>query len=97
VWKYRAALGAAERTAHARVKTPSSGHAGGNGNGHSGVVRRAVRVPWQEYDLRGLASTEARTSINSYLETDRSRRRKEHPRWPANEADECFPVVGLWS
>ena len=58
----------------AKVEVPSNGHAGGNGNGHSGVTRRAVRVPWQEYDLRGLSSTETRTWINSFLETDRSRK-----------------------
>jgi thioesterase domain-containing protein/acyl carrier protein len=44
----------------------------GNGNGSFGAHHR--RIAWQEYDLRGLTSSEARAWRDSFLETDQSQK-----------------------
>ena len=44
-------------------------HSNGDGNGN-GTAARAVRIPWQEHDLRGLPKDQARKWISSFLETD---------------------------
>jgi thioesterase domain-containing protein/acyl carrier protein len=49
----------------------SNGHAGVNGNGNA---PNALRVPWQEYDLRELSRAETQNWISSFLETDHSQK-----------------------
>src|SRR5215831_19359059 len=55
------------------ANAPSNGHGhlnrNPNGNGHASSAR-TVRVIWQEHDLQGLTSEEARKWIASFLETD---------------------------
>lgn len=63
---------------HASVNGSASngngyGNVNGNGNGRS-ANKAGVRVPWHEYDLRGLSDEEMRTWIESFLETDRNQR-----------------------
>ena len=48
-------------------------HADVNGKGNFGA-RNRIRFAWQEYDLRGLTTSEAQTWIDSFLETDRNQK-----------------------
>ena len=50
--------------------TGRNGHAGANGNGNSTGSRTKVRAAWQQYDLRGLSSSEIQNWIASFLDTD---------------------------